>query len=93
METDSSSIYRCRRCATKVHGRDQLQPHLHWHNISDKNVDAYFTVVEETADATQPANAEIADVAPPRKSEPSYGVLVGCVAILALLGIAYYLSN
>lgn len=92
MQPDSSRIYSCKQCATKVRGREQLQPHLHWHYISDENVDDYFSEVEEETAAPPPDATQI-EMPPRRKSEPSYGVLLGCVAILGLLAIAYFLSN
>lgn len=93
MQSVSSNVYRCKQCATKVRGREQLQPHLHWHYITDTNVDAYFSEVDETAHASETGPSPSEEPAVRRKSEPSYGVLVGSAAILALLGIAYYFSN
>lgn len=93
MESNLSYVYRCKKCATVIRDRRDLQHHLHWHYISDTDLDAYFSQEAGTEPSgpatvsTQPPDA------PPRRSKPSYGVLWGCLAILAALGVAYYVSN
>ena len=91
MQLESSKIYRCKQCPATFKHRDQLQPHLHWHHITDKNVDLYFVDANESPDPAA-VNQGAAD-APIRTGEPSFAVLGICLALLAALGIAYYVAN
>ena len=93
MQTDSSAIYRCKQCSASFQRRDQLQPHLHWHHITDPNIDRYFATEVGVDSETPPATAAQSVETLPRKREPSLAVLAACIAILGVLGLAAYLSN
>jgi hypothetical protein len=91
MQTESLKIYRCKQCPATFRRRDELQPHLYWHHITDKNVDLYFV---DTNEVPEPATVSQSTTnAAPRDSKPSFAVLGVCLAILAALGIAYYIAN
>jgi hypothetical protein len=93
MQSDSLTVYRCKQCAASFRRRDELQPHLYWHHITDKQVDLYFVHGIESHDAAAASVAAAPVDAPARKSEPSFAVLGVCLAILGGLGLAYYLAN
>ena len=42
------TVFKCNECHRTFKRREELKPHLHWHKITDKDVDKYFT---EEADA------------------------------------------
>jgi hypothetical protein len=92
MQTESLRIYRCKQCPATFRRRDELQPHLHWHHITDRSVDLYFIDENESLDTAAALGVTRPD-RPPRKSEPSFAVLGVCIAILAVLGVAYYVAN
>lgn len=94
MESRVVEIYRCKMCSTPVRQPDLRQSHLHWHGITDKNVDAHFVKVEEVESGSPPPGSAGTDAGSgARKSGPSLGVLVVSLGLLAVMGVVYVMTK
>ena len=85
-----ATVYRCKQCSATVRQADQRQAHLHWHGVSDKNVDARFDEVEEELTVVA-AGASQASAA--KKSGPSVAALIISLGVLAVIGVMYVMAK
>jgi hypothetical protein len=85
-----AKVYVCNECGRSVPHERELQPHLHWHRIGDKDVRSYFTEHEE--DVAPPAAAALKVAPEPKPATSRRGlyavVAVACVAALGLFAFA-----
>jgi len=78
-----ATVYRCKRCNLSIPRQEELRRHLHWHQITDKDVDKYFT--EEQQDDV-PTPATVPDVnAGKRTGVGAKMYVVAAIAVIAII--------